>query len=69
MVEDSEGKYEISGHYEFKVKMAYKTITTTNDGPTRLKFNDGSTVEFFFPTTKLTGVGSKHRRIVIDTPM
>ncbi len=70
MLEDKFSKYSVTGYYEFKVNLSMKTLTTTNEGPTRVKFAaDGQQVTFYLPTTKINGMGSRNRRVTVETAM
>ena len=48
--------YELSGYFDFKVKMTAGSLTVHADGPINVKFDDGTHIVFKFPKNKATGL-------------
>lgn len=44
------------GYHEFKAKLSRNTLTMRNEGPNNIKFQDGQTITFWYPTNKLGGI-------------
>ena len=55
-MQDVDNLYEFYGFYEFKAKISGNNLLLRNEGPNTIKFPDGQTVTYQYPTNKLGGM-------------